>query len=91
LPVVIVKALKNEAIPVYGEGANVREWFYVTDCANAVLTILEKGKEGEVYNISSGDERKNIDVVKTILSLLGKDDGLITFVKDRPGTISATQ
>lgn len=85
LPVVIVKALKNEPIPVYGKGANVREWFYVTDCANAVLTILEKGKDGEVYNISSGEERKNIDVVKTILSLLGKDEGLITFVKDRPG------
>jgi len=85
LPVVIVKALKNEPIPVYGKGANVREWFYVADCANAILTILEKGKEGEVYNISSGDERKNIDVVKTILSLLGKDESLITFVKDRPG------
>ncbi len=85
LPVVIVKALKNEPIPVYGKGANVREWFYVTDCANAILTILEKGKDGEVYNISSGEERKNIDVVKTILSLLGKDESLITFVKDRPG------
>ncbi|WP_353686673.1 dTDP-glucose 4,6-dehydratase [Thermodesulfovibrio sp. 3462-1] len=85
IPVVIVKALKNQPIPVYGTGKNVREWLYVSDCAEAVLTILEKGKIGEVYNVSSSEERRNIEVVKAILDILGKPHNLIEFVKDRPG------
>ncbi|MGC8985047.1 MAG: dTDP-glucose 4,6-dehydratase, partial [Thermosulfidibacteraceae bacterium] len=85
IPVVIVKALKNQPIPVYGTGKNVREWLYVSDCAEAVLTILEKGKIGEVYNVSSSEERRNIEVVKAILDILGKPHSLIEFVKDRPG------
>ncbi|MCX7913558.1 MAG: dTDP-glucose 4,6-dehydratase [Thermodesulfovibrionales bacterium] len=85
IPVIIFKALNDQPIPVYGDGSNVREWLYVADCAEAVLQILEKGKVGEIYNIGSGIERKNIEVVKDILSLLGKPESLIQFVKDRPG------
>ncbi|WP_456397409.1 dTDP-glucose 4,6-dehydratase [Desulfurobacterium sp.] len=85
IPVVILKALNDEPIPVYGTGQNVREWLFVSDCADAVFSILEKGKSGEIYNVGSGEERRNIEVVKAILSLLNKPDDLITFVKDRPG------
>ena len=85
IPVVIVKALQNEAIPVYGKGLNIREWLYVEDCADAIFKIIEKGRVGEIYNVASGEERKNIEVVKAILDLLGKSHDLIKFVKDRPG------
>ncbi|WP_028841741.1 dTDP-glucose 4,6-dehydratase [Thermodesulfobacterium hveragerdense] len=85
IPVVIAKALLNEPVPVYGDGSNVREWLYVEDCAEAILSILEKGRIGEVYNIASGEERRNIDVVKAILNMVGKSEELIKFVKDRPG------
>lgn len=85
IPLTILKALNDEPIPIYGEGTNIREWLYVSDCVDAVLSIVEKGKIGEVYNVGSGIEKKNIDVVKTILKILGKPESLITFVKDRPG------
>ena len=85
IPVIIFKALKNEKIPVYAKGLNVREWLYVSDCADAILTIMKKGKTGEVYNLGSGIERKNIEVAKTILTILKKPHNLIEFVKDRPG------
>jgi dTDP-glucose 4,6-dehydratase len=85
MPVVIYKALNNEKIPVYAKGLNVREWLYVSDCARGVLTVVEKGKTGEVYNISSGAHRRNIDVVKAILKTLGRPESLIEFVEDRPG------
>jgi len=85
IPVVICKAVRDERIPVYGRGENVREWLYVADCADAVLLVLEKGETGEIYNVGSGEEKRNIDVVKTILGILGKPEDLIEFVKDRPG------
>lgn len=85
IPVVIAKALQNETVPVYGKGLNVREWLYVEDCANAIFAIIEKGKPGEIYNVASGEERRNIEVVKAILELLGKPYDLIKFVEDRPG------
>ncbi|MBF0329331.1 MAG: dTDP-glucose 4,6-dehydratase [Nitrospirae bacterium] len=85
IPVVVVKALRNESVPVYAQGLNVREWLCVSDCADAVFRILEKGKAGDVYNIGSGEERKNIEVVKEILKILGKPEDLIKFTKDRPG------
>lgn len=85
VPVIIYKALNNEKIPVYGKGINIREWLYVSDCANAIMAILNKGKTGEIYNIGSGNERKNIEVVSHILSILKKPANLIEFVKDRPG------
>ncbi len=85
IPVVIYKALKNEKIPVYAQGQNVREWLYVSDCAHAIVTIMENGKLGEVYNIGSGIEKKNLDVVENILKKTKKPLDLIEFVKDRPG------
>ena len=85
IPVVILKALNNEKIPVYGRGENIREWLYVSDCAEAILLIVKKGKPGEIYNIGSGFEKRNIDVVRTILRILNKPESLISFVKDRPG------
>ncbi len=85
IPVVILKALNNQSIPVYGKGENVREWLFVSDCAEAVFNVIEKGKAGEIYNIGSGEERRNIEVVKSILDILGKSYDLIEFVKDRPG------
>ena len=85
IPVVILKALNNKKIPVYGKGENIREWLYVSDCAEAILLIVKKGKPGEIYNIGSGFEKRNIDVVRTILRILNKPESLISFVKDRPG------
>jgi len=85
IPVVILKALNNEKIPVYGTGQNVREWLYVSDCTEAIFEIMEKGKVGEIYNVGSNQERRNIDVVKAILKILNKKEDLIEFVKDRPG------
>ena len=81
----ILKVLKNKKIPVYGRGINVREWLYVCDCCEAVFLVLEKGKVGEIYNIGSGWERRNIDVVRAILKILNKPQSLIELVKDRPG------
>jgi dTDP-glucose 4,6-dehydratase len=85
IPVVIYKALNSEPIPVYKNGMNIREWLYISDCVDAVFSIIEKGKIGEIYNIGSGEEKRNIDVVKAILKVLGKSEDLISFVKDRPG------
>lgn len=85
LPVIISNALKGRPIPVYGKGAQIREWLHVSDCARAVFTILEKGKPGEIYNIGTKFESRNIDTVRHILKLLGKSEDLITFVADRPG------
>jgi dTDP-glucose 4,6-dehydratase len=85
IPLTIARALNDEKIPVYGEGLNVREWIFVTDCAGAIFRILVDGNIGEAYNVGSGEEKRNIDVVKGILKLLGKPEGLIEFVKDRLG------
>ena len=85
IPLVISRALADESIPVYGEGANVRDWLYVTDHCSAIDLIIRKGKVGEVYNIGGHNEKSNLEVVKTILKALGKSEDLITYVKDRPG------
>ena len=85
IPVIIMKAMNNEKVPVYAKGENVREWLFVSDCADAVFQIMEKGEAGEIYNIGSGEEKRNIEVVKTVLALLKKTEDLIEFTKDRPG------
>jgi dTDP-glucose 4,6-dehydratase len=85
VPVVVLKALNNEKIPVYARGENVREWLHASDCTEAVFHALEQGPIGEIYNVGSGEEKRNIEVVKTILNILGKPEGLIEFVQDRPG------
>jgi len=85
VPVIILKALRDEKIPVDGDGTNVREWLYVTDCAEGIMAAIDRGKAGEIYNIGSKEEKQNIEVAKAILKLLGKGEELIEFVKDRPG------
>ena len=72
-------------MPVYGQGINVRDWLYVEDHCRAIDLILEKGKVGQVYNIGGHNEMRNIDIVKKILSILGKPESLITYVTDRKG------
>lgn len=85
IPLIIQKASRNEKLPIYGNGENVRDWLYVDDHNNAIDLIVRNGKDGEVYNIGGHNERSNLEVVKTILKVLGKDESLITYVKDRPG------
>lgn len=85
IPMVIAKAMKGESIPVYSKGENIRSWIYVEDHSRAVEKILLSGRIGEIYNISSGYEERNIDVVKYIIRKLGADEGLIRFSPDRPG------
>ncbi len=92
IPVVILNALAGKPIPVYGRGENVRDWLYVEDHADALLLVLEKGAIGRSYNIGGNNERRNIDLVRTICGLLDErrpetapHEDLITFVEDRPG------
>ena len=85
LPLLIANALNDESIPVYGDGLNVRDWIYVEDHCRAILKIIESGRSGAVYNIGARNERRNIDVVKSVLDALGKPHSLIRFVKDRAG------
>lgn len=85
IPLMIIRALNNEKLPVYGEGKNVRDWLYVEDHCTAIDLIIRNGKDGEVYNVGGHNERANIDVVKIILKELGKSEDLIEYVTDRPG------
>ncbi len=85
IPLMIVRAQENQSLPVYGEGLNVRDWLYVEDHCKAIDMIIHNGTSGEVYNVGGHNERRNIDVVKTVLALLSKPESLITFVKDRAG------
>ncbi|MBX3007374.1 MAG: dTDP-glucose 4,6-dehydratase [Melioribacteraceae bacterium] len=85
IPLMIINALNNKKLPVYGDGLNVRDWIYVIDHNKAAELVFEKGKIGEVYNVGASREMKNIEIVKLILSKLGKDESLIEYVKDRPG------
>lgn len=85
IPLMIINALNNKPLPVYGDGKNVRDWIHVRDHCEAIDIIIHKGKEGEIYNIGGENERANIDIVRMILKELGKPESLIRFVKDRPG------
>ena len=93
IPLIILNALDRKPLPVYGKGENVRDWLYVEDHVKALVTVLQKGRPGETYNIGGRNERKNIDVVRTICAILdemrpsveGPYADLITFVTDRPG------
>lgn len=85
IPTIVSRALRNLKIPVYGDGLQIRDWLFVEDHCKAISLILENGTWGEVYNIGGGNERKNIDVVKQILGIMGKPDHLIEFVEDRKG------
>ena len=85
IPLMISRALHDEKLPVYGNGLNVRDWLYVEDHCTAIDLIIRNSKDGEIYNIGGHNEKTNIEVVKTILKILGKDESLIEYVKDRPG------
>lgn len=85
IPLMVVRALENQPLPVYGEGLNVRDWLYVDDHCKAIDMIIHNGRVGEVYNVGGHNERQNIQVVKTVLRQLEKPESLITFVKDRAG------
>src|SRR5437868_6431325 len=85
IPLMIIKALREEPLPVYGDGMNVRDWIHVDDHCAAVIAALFEGKPGAVYNIGGNSEMVNLDLVKLILDLLGKPRSLISFVPDRPG------
>lgn len=85
IPLMIMKALADESLPVYGNGLNVRDWLYVEDHCRAIDLIIHYGKVGEIYNVGGHNERRNIDVVKTVLGHLSKPESLITYVKDRAG------
>lgn len=85
IPLFIANALKGEPLPLYGDGLNVRDWIYVEDHCAAVLRVLEAGRPGEVYNISAEDEHANLEITRAVLALLGRPEGLVRFVADRPG------
>jgi dTDP-glucose 4,6-dehydratase len=85
IPLCILNALAGDPLPVYGDGMQVRNWLHVSDFCSAISIVLERGEAGEVYNVGGPDELPNIEVVKRILELTGRDESLITYVTDRPG------
>ena len=85
IPLMIDHAKKDIQLPVYGDGANIRDWLYVKDHCYGILAVIEKGRVGEVYNLGGFNERSNLYIVKRILSDLGKPESLIKFVEDRHG------
>ena len=85
IPLMIINALDEKPLPVYGTGENVRDWLYVEDHCKAIDLIIHKGREGEVYNVGGHNERKNIDIVRLICKALGKSESLISYVADRKG------
>jgi len=85
LPLVLSNALSDQSIPVYGDGLNVRDWIYVDDHCRAIFMAMQNGESGAIYNIGARNERRNIDVVESLLETVGKPRSLIRYVKDRPG------
>lgn len=85
IPLIITRALADESLPVYGTGANVRDWLFVGDHCAAIDLIVSKGRDGEIYNVGGHNERTNLQVVKAVLHELNKPESLIQYVKDRPG------
>ena len=85
IPLMINNCLEGKPLPIYGDGMQVRDWLHVHDHCTALLTVLTDGESGEVYNIGGNNERANLEIVRLILETLGRDESLITHVKDRPG------
>jgi len=85
IPLMIVKALRNEQLPVYGDGRQIRDWLYVEDAVKGIELVVKNGKSGETYNLAGRNEKENIEVVKRILHRLDKPESLIQYVSDRPG------
>ncbi len=85
LPLCINNALNGKTIPVYGDGMQIRDWLYVYDHCTAIMEVFLNGKSGDVYNIGGCNEKTNLELVRTVLRIVGRDESLISFVKDRPG------
>ncbi len=85
IPLAITNAIEDKLIPLYGDGLNIRDWIFVLDHCSALEAVLEKGRDGEIYNIGASNEMTNIALLHQLLKLLGKPEGLIKFVTDRPG------
>lgn len=85
IPLFITNLIENKKVPVYGTGKNVRDWIYVEDHCKAVDFVLHKGNPGEIYNIGGGAEKTNLEITEKILAMLGKDDSMVEYVKDRLG------
>ncbi|GBE01357.1 dTDP-glucose 4,6-dehydratase [bacterium BMS3Bbin06] len=85
IPLMITNLLDERAVPVYGEGLNIRDWLYVEDTCSALDRILREGQPGEVYNVGGGNEIRNLDVVRAVISKMGLSEDSIEFVSDRPG------
>jgi len=85
IPLMIINALQDKPLPVYGDGKNVRDWLYVEDHCRAIDLILQKGQTGEIYNVGGHNEMQNLHIVKLICKELGRPESLITYVKDRKG------
>ena len=85
IPLMVIRAMQGEKLPVYGDGLNVRDWLHVDDHCSAIDAIMRRGTEGEVYNVGGHNERSNIEVVRTILQALGKGEDQISYVTDRKG------
>lgn len=85
IPLMIHNAQNDKALPVYGDGMQVRDWLHVKDHCAAIWTVLQKGRVGEVYNVGGNNEKANIEIVRLILQQLGKPESLIEYVQDRPG------
>lgn len=85
IPLFITNLLEGRKVPVYGDGMNVRDWIHVSDHCRAIRAALARGRPGEVYNIGAENERTNLEITRRILSLLGRDESMVEFVKDRPG------
>jgi dTDP-glucose 4,6-dehydratase len=81
----VTNAMEDQALPVYGDGLNVRDWIHVADHCRAIDLALHRGRPGEVYNIGAGEEHPNLELVRGILGLLGKPESLVRYVADRPG------
>jgi dTDP-glucose 4,6-dehydratase len=85
VPLMIKNALEDKPLPIYGDGKQQRDWLHVTDNCAAILSVLERGRDGEIYNIGGLEVQENLAVARQILKILGKPETLLTFVKDRPG------
>ena len=85
IPLMIANAQEDKTLPIYGDGMQERDWLFVEDYCRAITVTLEKGKSGEIYNVSAGSPQPNLNIVKSILKYLGKPETLMQYVKDRPG------
>jgi dTDP-glucose 4,6-dehydratase len=85
IPLMIINAMEDRRLPVYGDGQQIRDWLYVEDHCRGILAVLRQGREGEIYNIGGNRSLPNLEVVQQVLALTGKPESLIEYVTDRPG------